>query len=1850
MRRAIAEAQDSRRRLRENEERAREPIAIVGMGCRLPGGVRGPEDLWRLVAEGRGAVTPFPRDRGWDLDALAGDGPESSGTTQGGFLDDAAGFDAGVFGISPREALAMDPQQRLLLETSWEALERAGIDPLSLRGSRTGVFMGTASQDYANLVLAAPGADLYGSTGYQAGVLSGRLSYVYGAVGPTATVDTACSSFLVSLHLAAQALRAGECDLALAGAATVMATPALFSVFSRQDGLAADGLCKAFADAADGTGWAEGVGTVVVERLSDALRLGHPVDAVVRASAVNSDGASNGLSAPNGPSQQRVIRQALTAAGLAPADVDAVEAHGTGTRLGDPIEAQALLATYGQDRDTPLYLGSAKSNMGHTQAAAGLVGLVKTVMALRHRELAPTLHVDRPSTKVDWEAGAVELVTVRRPWPAVDRPRRAGVSAFGISGTNAHVILEEAPAPEGDAGHAQGAHTPTVTPAGPVPWLLSARGAPALRGQAAALHAHLTGLQEPPAAVDVGHSLATTRAALEHRAVVVGDGTGELLDGLRALADGTPAPGVVTGRAQLDSDRKVVMVFPGQGSQWAGMGRELLDSAPEFAAVIEDCARALAPYADFDLVAALRTGEGLERVDVAQCALWATMVALAALWRSYGIRPAAVIGHSQGEIAAACVAGALGLDDGARVVALRSRAIGAELSGKGTMVSVAAPVEEVERRLAAWGGRASVAAVNGPASVVVSGELGALRELVESCVADGVRAKAIPVDYASHSAQVELIEDRLAADLAGLAPRAGDVPFLSTVTGEWTDTTTLGARYWYENLRGTVRLEPAVRTLLETGHDLFVEVSPHPVLTMPVQETIDTAATAATAAAASGAVVIGSLRRDDGGPARLLCSLAEAYAHGARVDWHGPLAGGRRVDLPTYAFQHEPYWLTPAPSASDPAALGLTGTGHPVLRAALPVAGGAAAVLTGRLDPRTQPWLGQHLLLGSRVVPDTALADWVARAAQECGCDTVRTLRIDRPPVVGDVPLDVQVVTGAPRADGTRTVEVHTRHTADTEGPWTRHAEGVIGAAHPVDEGAAWDRLAVWPPDGATADDTPRARPAWAAYGPVFDSVVRTWRRGAELFAEIALDPAAHPDAAASAAHPALLQALLTAAVNDGADPEGPPRLPSVWHGLRIAAPGAGALRVRVAPATGAGALTVTAVAADGAPVLSAAVEARTAEPAHLAPAAPGGGLHRIEWDPLPLPPAAGSGGTWPVLGTGTATDALAAAVPGATATEDPTGAAALLLPWDSGDGGDAGARGAGDGGDSHDDGAGPVHAAVHAALAALRGHLADPRDDLPPLAVVTRAAVATAAGERIASVADAAVRGLVRAAQSEYPGRFLLADWDGDPRSAAALPAALTAALAAAEPEVALREGRAAVPRLTAAAPAGEPHWDPEGTVLVTGGTGTLGAAVASHLVTRHGVRGLLLASRRGQDAPGAQALREELRAAGAHVDIAACDVSSRAELAALLNRVPAERPLRGVVHTAGVLADALLDKLTDDGVDRVLAPKADAALHLDALTRGMDLTAFVLFSSYAGVSGSLGQGNYAAANTALDALAQRRAADGLPATSLAWGVWREASGMTGDLADADLTRLATSGMSAIPLDHGLALLDTATALPDPLLVPVLFDRAALARTGQVPALLRRLFRVPPKAAAPGAPTAGGGDGTDLARRLSGRTPVEQEKILFDLVAAHTATVLGHRSADAVDRGRGFLDQGITSLTAVDLRNRLSAETGLALPATMIFDFPAPAALVAHLRDRLGAGGAGTAREPVLEQLAAVEAAVATGGLDASVAEALAKRVATLHWRLDAGDTPARAGTSDLTASTDDEMFALIDKELGLA
>ncbi|AOS63982.1 type I polyketide synthase [Actinoalloteichus hymeniacidonis] len=1621
-----------------------EPIAIIGMACRFPGGVDSPESLWRLLVDGEDAMSPFPLDRGWDVEALYHADPANRGTSytrSGGFLDDPAGFDADFFGISPREATAMDPQQRLLLETSWEAFERADIDPSLMRGSSTGVFTGIAWRDYGS----EPGRDAdaaegYLMTGNATSIASGRVAYTLGLEGPAITVDTACSSSLVAVHLAGQALRSGECSMALAGGAAVMATPVAFVEFSRQRGLAPDGRCKPFAKAADGTGWSEGVGVLLLERLSDARRNGRRVLGVVRGTAINQDGASNGLSAPNGPAQQRVIRQALAQSGLTADDVDAVEAHGTGTRLGDPIEAQALLAAYGRDRseDRPLWLGSVKSNIGHTGAAAGVAGVIKMVMALRHEVLPRTLHVDEPTPEVDWTTGGVRLLTEARDWPRQDRPRRAGVSAFGFSGTNAHVLLEEpesAVVPE-PASVPEAAAMPLVVRPDAVPLLLSARSESALRAQGRRLRRLL--VEQPESSiVDVAGALVTSRTTHRHRAVVVGADRSELLAGLDAVADGREAPGVVAGIAH-DGDRRPVFVFPGQGSQWRGMATDLLACSPVFAEWITACEQVLTPFVGWSLRDMLSPDVDpalADRVDVVQPVLWAVLVSLAELWRSCGVVPAAVLGHSQGEIAAACIAGGISLSDGARIVARRSQAVAETLSGGGGMASVGLSSRQTTEAIAALGDSAvglEIAAENGPTSTVVAGATAALDALVAHCSTSGVRARRVTVDYASHSDQVEALHTRLLELFEEVEPHAGEVPFYSTVAAARIDTAELDAEYWYRNLRRTVRFEETTRAVVADRHEVFLEVSPHPVLAMSIEEILaDTAVEEAFAGA--------TLRRDDGGAARFLTALAELHVRGVPVDWSHLIGGwgGRRIDLPTYAFQRERFWLAPDPKPSPIDSRPYPGGGSVEDSFWTAVEQGDAAGVTRLVADSTAD---DHDAVAS-VLP--MLSRWRRRAREHEIVDSWRyRVRWAR----ASVPTDAD----AARLDGRWLLVDAPAMPAAFDGPsdTARHAESDTDAdqvIHALSRGGA-EVVRLMVEQGLDRGAlTERLRTTIAVDGPVTGVV-----------SLLALPSVGHPlDAEDGGRHPSVVPGH-----------EASRELPDTVSGGRLAD-------------------TVTLLQALGDAGVGAPLWCVTRDA--VSPHGPGSAFVDPE-------------------------QAMVWGVGRVAALEQPDQWGGMIdLPASLGD------------------------QAASRLCGILAGTTGEDQVAVRSSGVFARRLVR----------APLPVGGRVDSSVEQEPDGASVAVTDEGP---VPLPAATS--------------GR----------------WTAGGTVLVTGGTGALGAQVARWLVGR-GVEHLVLTSRRGAAAPGAEDLADELRRLGAEVTLAACDVAERDALHRVVKEIPAEAPLTGVVHTAGILDDTTLEALTPQQICAVLDVKAQGAVNLHHLTRDHDLACFLLFSSAGATVGVPGQGNYAPGNVFLDALAEWRRAAGLPATSVAWGAWEDSGMATGAVRDL----FERHGTPALDPAAALTALHQAVEHHEAFLcvADIRWERYLVAYTAARPSTL---FDEVPEVRALNDRERLGASGpasaaTTAFDRLRGLPVGEREKELADLVRSTVAVVLGHGTPDQVDPRRPFQEIGFDSVTSVELRNRLNGATGLRLPVTAIFDHPTPAALAAELAQGL----LGTRDEPVV-------------------------------------------------------------------
>jgi polyketide synthase 12 len=2069
-----------------------EPVAVVGMACRFPGGVDSAAALWDLVSSGTDAVGEFPADRGWNLTDLFDPDPDAVGKTYtraGGFVADAAGFDAEFFGISAREAQTMDPQQRLLLEVCWEALETARIDPAALVGSETGVFVGAWSQSYG--AGGSDGVEGYGLTGLSTSVASGRVAYALGLQGPAITVDTACSSSLVATHLACQSLRNGESALALAGGVTVMTTPAVFTEFARQRGLAADGRCKAFSANADGTGWGEGAAVLVLERLSDARRNNHPVLAVIAGSAINQDGASNGLTAPNGPAQQRVIAQAVANAGIGLDQVDVVEAHGTGTTLGDPIEAGALIATYGAARgaERPLWLGSIKSNIGHAQAAAGAAGLIKMIGALNHQSLPPTLNVDGRSPHIDWSAGTVRLLTEPVPWPVGDHPRTAAVSSFGISGTNAHMILQQAPTPP--AGSADAEPPAEQTHHGAEfelrMWPVSARTPAALRAQADKLHQHLV-CHPDLDLTDLAYSLGSTRTHHSHRAMITAavaaaDPREDLLEALRALHTDQPHPQLTRHHHLAHLRGKTMFVLPGQGGQYPGMGRELYEHHRVFADMVDDCDKALRPFTGWSVREVLCGDEAapsLDRVDVVQPALFTMTVSLAEVLSRYGIVPDAVIGHSQGEIAAAYIAGVLSLPEAAEVVARRSQAL-SDLCGAGGMASVLLGADQLHPRLQPWGEALSISAINGPSHTIISGDPAALEQFTAACDRDGIHVRPIAVDYAAHSAQVEPVRERLLAELADLTPAHSRIPLYSTVASALSadplDTTKMDGDYWYRNVREPVRFYDSVVERLAAGEHTFVELSPHPVLAPAITDTLAQAAAGRT----QSAMVI-TLHRDRPDQDSLATALAQLHNHGHSPSWSALYPQARTVGLPTYPFEHRRYWLAPTPT-DDASGLGLDRAEHPLLGAVATLADQDQVMVSGRLSPNTQNWLVGHQVNDTVVFPATGFIEVILRAGELAGCPVIDELVLHTALILSEqVPTDLQIVVQPLNEQGRRPFSVHSR-IGGQSGVWTLHASGALGADRPAAE------VSLPPAPGVEALDQNDFYERLAQQGYRYGGLFRSLRgigtdpaRPEVVYAEVALP--AGTDVTGYGIHPALLDAALhpLASVLDRASEADSAslRLPYAFSGITLYATAATQLHVHLTR-TGEDTFKLHATDPTGAPVITIsaltlrAVSDQIGRPTSIAGLSDS--MFELTWPPMPdLPgPSAARPPTWAVcadspehlpasLSNGTIHTDLA------TVTPCPD-LVVWSLPRPEKTEGKA-------------DPLRRVHSLTRHILAELQSWLARPDTAKTRLLILTHRAVSVSAYDGVPDLAHAAVWALIHTAQNEHPDRIILLDTDDTAATEDNL-LAIVSARPAGEPQLALRDGVVHIPRLTrtrnltppdapdwqlgttskgdltkltllptdppttlapgqiriqvgaaglnfrdvvvalgaiaddgmgseaagvvldaapgtslrrgdavmglfphnafaptaitdermvvpipagwsftraasapivfltayvalveiaglsagqrvlihggaggvgqaaiqiarhlgaevfatahpnkhhvlsdlgvdpghiassrtldfvdtfkgttdgqgmdvvlnslsgdfvdaslrllprggsfieigktdirlagdvaaahpgvdyhaydlssASAESLQPAWtaltemfaagvlkplpttsygllnapqafrdmsqarhtgkivlippavlNPEGTVLITGGTGMLGALLAEHLVTRYGIEHLLLVSRSGPDAPGAGELQERLARLGAQVAIVACDASDTAELAAALDTIDAGHPLTAVIHAAGVLDDAVVTELSPQQVDSVLTAKADAAWQLHHLTADRDLAAFVLFSSAAGILGGPGQANYAAANAFLDALARHRHHSQRGATSVAWGYWQTPSGMTAHLNTSDLTRLTSTGLIPITSEHGLALFDAALASQRPNVLASPFNAGALtrqARHNTLDPILSALTHIRPQAATASPRT--------LAATLATQRPQQRLETLTAMVTATTAAVLAHPDPAALDPDRPFKDLGIDSLTALELRNTLNQRTGLVLPATLALDHPTPTTLATHLAELL--------------------------------------------------------------------------------
>ena len=1823
----------------EGQQADDDAIAVVAIGCRYPGGVESAADLWRLVSGGTDAITPLPANRGWDLDALLGSGPERPGTCAtgfGGFLHDADRFDAAFFGLSPREALAMDPQQRLLLETAWEALESAGLDPTGLEGSPVGVFVGAMAAEYGPRLHQPTGvADGHLLTGTALSVASGRIAYTFGFQGPAITVDTACSSSLVAVMLAVQALRRGECPLALAGGVTLMANPGHLVEFSRQNGLAPDGRAKAFSASANGTAFAEGAGMLLLERLGDARRAGHPVLAVIRGGAVNQDGASNGLTAPNGQAQQDVIRRALADAKLAAHEVDVVEAHGTGTALGDPVEAHAILATYGRAHSdaAPVWLGSVKSNIGHTQAAAGVAGVIKMVMAMRHELLPRTLYVEEPTHEVEWDASGVRLLAEDRPWPRQDRPRRAAVSSFGISGTNAHLIIESVDEePAQPVIEAEPAKRSGGRRAAGMGVLGAQRGVPAdARRPARGLRRRADA--DDTTLIATGPTLAR-RARFPHRAVAVAGDRAQLCAALEDLAAERPNPAVWTGIASANTEP--VFVFPGQGSQWQGMAAELARTDEVFAANMRRCDEALAPHTGWSVLDVLHGAEGapaMEGSDVIQPVLFAVTISLAALWQAAGIRPAAVVGHSMGEISASHIAGALSLADAAKLVAARSQVIGS-IDGTGAMLSAVSPAARIADLVSPWADRLWVALRNGPNSTVIGGDPDAVEEFTQK-YGESIQLRRAALAYAAHTPHIARVRDELYRKIGVITPSAAVIPILSSYLGGRVDPATLGTDHWYESLACQVRFDEAVRAAFAgLESPLFIEVSPHPILCGDVEDIL-------VEAGADGAAV-GSLRRDSGGRRQFLAAAAQAWVRGAAVNWQTLLGSAdRHVEPPAYAFDRQRFWLASTDHAST-----VTGR-HPLFDSIVAVAEDDRILLSGRLSLAASPWLADHTIGGAVLVPATGFAELALQAVDAAGAAGIEELTLHTPLALPESgAMELQVTVGAAEASGRRSLSVHSRPGDDPGAEWTRNATGQLGTGDVAP--AAQAVLGAWPPADAVPIDLEdlyaRLADTGYEYGPSFQGLQAAWRTEDGFCAEVRLPAGAAPDASAFAMHPALFDAVLHILVLEAMSdaPDAGLLLPFSWSGLDVVVTGTESLRVRL---IGRPDSAVKLDLFDSAGRRVGGVESLALRRVPVDRSLGGSaasGLYDFTWSEARLSEADLEGRHWAVLGESAESAAITSALKefgadfehfddlsglaAASRTELP---AVVIVPCAT---------------DTDLARREPAHAVREVLMPVLdlvQQWAADERFTESQLLVLA---------DRTGP-AGAAVWGLMRCLQAEHPGRFVIADpgmLGGQVRDRAAW-RLVAAGLAAGRDPV--RRGRRPAARSASGTAFGDGHL-----------AGSVRRHGPDHRSDRRHRRPGRPAARHRARSPGPAAglpqrrggiwrggpVRPAHRTRRAGQDRSLRCRGPRGTLAALLDSVPADRPLVGVVHSAGVLDDALLAGLTPERCETVLRPKADAAWLLHELTADLPLRAFVLFSSVVGVLGNAGQANYGAANAVLDALSAHRRSLGLPATAIAWGPWT--LGMTAGLTKADEARFARSGLAAARRGFGprpvRCRLRCGTRANEAggtgVVVAAKWDREALRRAvdqgTDVPVAVRALLPARRRAAAlprqSGSPIA-------TADRLAGLTRPEALELLVGVVRRNVAVALAHESPEAVDIEIPFSELGFDSLSSVELRRKLGEEIGRRLPATLLFDRPTVAAVAEYLAQELAADEPSAEDElrDVLDRLGAENADESGRARVAAMLDAALARLGGAQQQQQTGGADRFDGVSD------EEIFQFIEQ-----
>lgn len=1787
-------AMELQERLDEHEQATVDPVAVIGMGCRLPG-ASNPDEYWQLLLDGVDAIDEVPASR-WDVEEFYDPDPDAPGkmvTRFAGMLDDVASFEPELFGISPREAKSMDPQQRLLLEVAWEALENAGIAPDAVHGSDTGAYVGVCNIDYARLLMDGDASDLdmYLSTGNAASVASGRLSYVLGLQGPAMTIDTACSSSLVAIHLAAEAVRTGACRMALAGGANVILSPKSTVILSQAKMMAPDGRCKTFDAAGDGFVRSEGCGIVALKRLSDARADGDRVMAVIRGSAVNQDGRSNGLTAPNGPSQVAVLRAALAAAGVEPDEVGYVEAHGTGTPLGDPIEIQALGAALGAGRDASnrLVVGSAKSNLGHLEAAAGVAGLIKLILTVQHGEFPPLLHLDEPNPFIPWDDLPIDVPTTRTPWRSVGR-RIGGVSSFGFSGTNAHVLVEAAPDTEpSDAvgGGSLSAHLLT----------LGARTPDSLVELAERIGAVL-GSPTRPDIADVERTLNLGRSHLAHRLAVVAPdtaGAGHALEQWAAgvepdpRADAQISTGVVSAQRAPD----VGFLFTGHGSHFPGMGRSLYEVEGPFRAAIDHCEELLTPLMDVALTTVMyddeRAEELLADMAYAQPAVFAIEYALSELWRSWGLRPSIVAGHSVGEYVAAVVAGAMSLDDGIRLVAARGRLM-ATLPPDGEMATVFASEERVRAALSTVGGSVTIAAINGPASIALSGTGGRLQPTLDALRADGVEVRPLAIPIAAHSPQIDPILDEFEAVAARVEFRTPQIDVVSGMTGAIaTGDDLVTASYWRRHLRQPVRFADAFRAMHERGVRTFVEVGPHPTLLNMARHIVDE----------RECRWLPSLRSGHDDRRQLLGSVAELHVAGVDLEWARINApGGSVVTLPTYPFERQRHWVETRPARRSHSAAGE----HPLLGSRVQSPALVDAVFENSLGAAWPAFLDHHRVYGTAIMPTPAYLEMALAAGSVLdGADSthsVERFEIREPLILpDDGERIVQLVLRDGAEQAGRDFDVFSRPTDGDD--WTLHATGRLSTSPPPADatGADFDDVrsrCTEHVDGAAYYE--RLAELGLEFGRSFRGVSDVWRRDGEALGRVTLTEELLAESTDYGIHPAMLDAcfhVLGAAMNQvddethlliGADEfrlHAPPGTQLWNHTLLHDDADSGLISGDIRLYDDDGRLVAEALGLHLRP-------ARRDTLMRTAKRVARDWTYQVEWHEAPPPDDSdrtdGGPTRWIIVGDG---DGLGAATVDEldsrsianTHVRDASSLDLLGLDPDQG----------------------PVRV-LHVAAT-------DPSLDATTRTVdalhtfqwfraaggngeiwlVTRNAqtVGDASEHGTIDEAHAPIWGLGRVIGLEHPdlwgGLIDLDTPDVESADVGSDAAGLVDAIdaAAGEDQLALRGATSYAARLVRSSHAATApvEWRTDASYLVTGGLGGLGLQLLGWLAD-NGAGTIVLTGRNGlpdrdrwDDAePGSRlagqvAAVRAAEAAGATVVPIAADVADRDDMDALFARFGTDlAPLAGVIHAATVLHNATTDAMTADDVRSMLRPKVTGTRLLHELTQSLTLDFFVMFSSTSAIWGSRELGHYAAANQYLDALAHRRHTLGLPAMSIDWGTWDEMR----DTSNEDRAEVLHSGMHPLPTDDALACLGELLGCPDAaqvvvaavdwnVLKPVYEARRLrpLLSTVAPPATDQRSARQQRDAGPP-----------RLAAELAELEVDARHEHVVNFLRTEVAHALGVTDPRSIDDEQGLFEMGMDSLMSVELKSRIEAALGTDLPSTLTFNYPNIAALAGFVVD----------------------------------------------------------------------------------